>query len=104
MKSLFTLMVAGVAAVSLSTSALACPEVAPAQSPEIVDGSTASVEAMYSTQKQVADYVRTMEAFLSCNSLKARHHNAHVFSVQRVASHYNEELAEFRAREDAKVL
>lgn len=79
-----------------------CPRSYPDQAPAVVDGSTATADAMLRARDATQDYVQDIESFLQCWAalLTTHSHNRLVDRAMEAAEAYNSQLRQFRQREE----
>jgi len=102
------------AAVLLLTSSMVFADCTRPAAPELPDGGTSDLQAMVEGQKAVKAYVSGTEAYLDCLTAEGAEagaeadpeevaarvemHNAAVDEMEVVASEFNEEIREYKAK------
>lgn len=98
----------------LFSSQFALAECSRPAAPELPDGATSDLETMVEGQKAVKTYVTDTEAYLGCITAESEaaaetetpeqqlerveHHNEVVDEMEALASRFNEEIREFKAK------
>ena len=76
----------------------ACPVKRPGDAPAMPDGAVASAEQMRKAQREAEKYLLQAEAYMECEVMNRRQHEALADKMDELSERYNEEMIKYQVR------